>query len=83
MSTVSTQRASYQSKPVVPGYGSKAKAKRRRVNPVATHTEQAVIDQAIISLQSAKRATDEASFLLFVSNSFKLSRDLFRSRSDL
>jgi hypothetical protein len=83
MSIVSTGRASYQAKPVVPGYGRKAKEKRRKVRPIATHTEESIINQAIVSLNSAKRATEESAFLLLISNSFKLSRDLFRSRSDL
>jgi len=78
MSALSGTRAAYQPKPNIPGYGKRSRPKR-----VATHTEIHQLQQAVAALQHAMTATDEIKFLARVSDAFKLSRDIFRGRSDV
>lgn len=78
MSIVSTQRASYQQTPQIPGYG-----KRRKPKPVASHGEVDALNKAIIALNKAKSSTNEKDFLVHISEAFRIARLLFRGRQDL
>jgi hypothetical protein len=74
MSIVGTARASYARPQVSIG------GKSRRI---ASDGELHKINLAIVALNEAKQATSEAEFLVKVSNSMKISRDLFRGRNDV
>lgn len=78
MSIVNTTRASYQKMPNIPGYGKRNKPKR-----VSSPSEDYSLDNAITALRRAKLATNEGEFLRLISEAFKISRNLFRSRQNL
>lgn len=75
MSIVSTARANYAHPNITIG--------SRKPRRIASDGELHKLNKAIVALNDAKQATDEATFLVRVSDAMKIARDLFRGRNDL
>ncbi len=77
MSVVSAQRAAYQRPSVTIG------SNRNKPKRIASDGELHKINKAIMALDEAKSSTNEAQFLVLVSDAMKIARDLFRGRNDV
>ena len=76
MAIVSAKRASYAHPHVRIGH-------RNKPRRIASDGEIHKINKAVMALNEAKSATDEATFLVRISDAMKIARDLFRGRNDL
>jgi len=77
MSTVSTARCSKQNLSNI-NFGEKRKAK-----PIATGSDIAMINKAIVALNQAKSETTETGFKVKLTDGFRLTRSVIRSWNDL